>query len=94
VSHTSDADDIESRARRRVRMKMGFYTHALVYLLVNLALLAINSVGGRDHWHIWPLLWWGIGLAIHGIVTFVDLNSESLRKRMLEQEIARLRDKP
>lgn len=91
---STDPDDIEARARRRVGMKMGFYTHALVYVLVNLALFAINSVTGRDHWHVWPLLGWGVGLAIHGIVTFAGLSSEGLRRRMLAQEISRLRDGP
>ncbi|MFL6664877.1 MAG: 2TM domain-containing protein, partial [Rhizobacter sp.] len=40
-------DQLEARARRRVGMKMGFYIHALVYVLVNAGLYAINlSTGG------------------------------------------------
>jgi hypothetical protein len=75
-------------------MKMGFYTHALVYVLVNLGLFAINTVTGRGHWYIWPLLGWGIGLAIHGTVTFLNLHGEGFRERMLADEIERLRRKP
>jgi hypothetical protein len=94
VSRPTDSNDIESRARRRVGMKLGFYTHALVYVLVNLGLFAISSVSGRGNWHVWPLLGWGLGLTIHGIVTFVSLSGEGVRERMLEREVERLRNKP
>ncbi len=94
MSRSTESNDIESRARRRVGMKLGFYTHALVYVLVNLGLFAISSVSGRGNWHVWPLLGWGVGLAIHGIVTFIGLSGEGVRGRMLEREIERLRNKP
>ena len=94
MSRPIESDDIEARARRRVGMKTGFYIHALVYVLVNLGLFAISTVSGRGNWHVWPLLGWGLGLAIHGIVTFVGLRGEGLRQRMLEKEIERLRRGP
>jgi hypothetical protein len=94
VNRSTDSNDIESRARRRVGMKLGFYTHALVYVLVNVGLFAISSVSGRGNWHVWPLLGWGLGLAIHGLVTFIGLSGEGVRERMLEREIERLRNKP
>ena len=94
MSRPIESDDIEARARRRVGMKLGFYTHAVVYVLVNLGLFAISSVSGRGNWHVWPLLGWGLGLAIHGIVTFISLSGEGVRERMLEREIERLRNKP
>lgn len=94
MNRATRPDDIESRARRRVGLKMGFYTHLLVYVLVNLGLFAISSASGRGNWHFWPLLGWGLGLAIHGIVTFVSLRGEGLRGRMLEREIERLRSRP
>jgi len=96
VSRSSvEPDDIRTRARRRVGMKMGFYIHALVYVLVNLGLLAINIITGGVRWHVWPLLGWGVGLAIHGAVTFIGLRGgDGLHQRMLEQEIERLRGRP
>jgi hypothetical protein len=82
---------LERRARVRVGMKMGFYTHALVYVLVNVGLFALNeSVGGR-RWAIFPLLGWGLGLAIHGIVVFTALHTGGIRERMLASEVERLR---
>ncbi|HRP27145.1 MAG TPA: 2TM domain-containing protein [Burkholderiaceae bacterium] len=91
MNDDSRGDDIEARARRRVGMKMGFYTHALVYVLVNLGLFAIDAVRGDGRWAVWSLAGWGLGLAIHGIVTFANLRGEGIRQRMLEAEIERLR---
>ncbi len=83
--------DLQRRAQRRVNRKMGFYIHATVFVLVNLGLAAINWVGGGKAWHLWPLAGWGLGLAIHGIVTFASLSGDGLRKRMLDAELARLK---
>ncbi|MCB2020901.1 MAG: 2TM domain-containing protein [Burkholderiaceae bacterium] len=93
MNASTPPDDIEARARRRVGMKMGFYIHLLVYVLVNLGLFAINMARGGEHWAIWPLAGWGLGLAIHGIVTFLNLSGEGMRERMLKDEIERLRRK-
>lgn len=82
-------DSLEARARRRVRRKLGFYIHALVFVLVNLGLYAMHEFTGRGR----PVFLWGwaIGLAIHGAVAFISLHGEGLRERMLRQEIERMR---
>lgn len=85
---------LRKQAKRRVGMKMGFYTHALVYVLVNLGLFAINSWKGGPVWAVWPLAGWGLGLAIHGVVTFIGLRGNGLRERMLNDEMDRLRRHP
>ena len=82
---------IEARARRRVGIKMGFYIHALVFVLVNLGLYAFNTAMGGTRWSHFPLWGWGVGLAIHGIVTFIGLQGDGLRSRMLEREIEHLK---
>jgi hypothetical protein len=95
MDHVSKNASEEARllrlARRRVRTKNGFYIHALVYVLVNLGLFAINAATGHGHWAVFPLLGWGLGLAIHGIVTFASLQAGGLRERMVDNEMARLR---
>ncbi|MBX3622702.1 MAG: 2TM domain-containing protein [Rhizobacter sp.] len=83
-------DSIEARAQRRVRRKMGFYMHALVFVLVNAAIFVYAQMAGHDY-RPRLLLGWGLGLLIHGIVTFVSLQGEGLRERMLRQEIERMR---
>ena len=91
MSINTTPDDIETRARRRVGIKLGFYTHAVVFVLVNLGLFALNTATGGARWSHFPLWGWGLGLAIHGIVTFISLRGEGVRERMLQDEIARLK---
>jgi hypothetical protein len=81
---------LRRRARKRVDIKIGFYIHALVYVCVNLGLFAWNLYTGGHRWHVLPLLGWGLGLAIHGLVAFLSLRGDGLHQRMLDSEIRRL----
>lgn len=83
---------LQRQAERRVKQKMGFYVHATVFVLVNLGLAVIGIASGRS-WYLWPLAGWGLGLAIHGFVTFALLNGDGLRERMVRDEVERLRRK-
>ena len=93
MSRHYDRNDqsIEARAERRVRRKIGFFIHAFVFACVNGGLFVANQVTGGGAWHMFPLLGWGFGLAIHGLVTFVSLQGEGYRRQMLQEEIARMR---
>ncbi len=84
-------DPLLRRARRRVAMKTGFFIHALVFTLVNLGLFTLNQAIGGRAWSHFPLWGWGLGLTIHGVVTFLNLAGDGWRQRMLEAELARLR---
>ncbi len=88
---TAVDDAITRRARRRVGQKVGFFVHLLVFVLVNAGLALLSLSYGRSNWHLWPLAGWSLGLAIHGIVTFVGLNSDGLRERLVASEIERLK---
>jgi hypothetical protein len=86
---THDDDRIERLARRRAGMKMGWFIHAGVYLAVNLMLATIATMHDRN-WAIYPALGWGLGLAIHGIVTFLVTGGGGLQDRLVESERRRL----
>jgi len=89
--HLSD-EEIDRLARRRAGAKMGWYVHACVYVLVNLFLLAISEYGfGQRRWTVFPVLGWGLGLALHGISVFVLGTGSGLRERLIEKERERLR---
>ena len=88
-----DDDALTRRARRRVARKMAWYVHALVFVLVNLGLFALNQFTGNTRWHQWPLWGWGLGLTIHGIVTFLSLYSDGWRDDMVAKEVERLRQR-
>lgn len=88
---TPDAD-LKRLARRRVKLKTGWLIHAAVYTIVNLGLWAVDLATGGGRWHLWPLLGWGLGLAIHGAVTWFALAGGGVRERWVERELQRLRD--
>lgn len=87
----SPDDLLRKRAKKRVEAKMGWLVHATVFVLVNLLLLAINAVQGAPRWHVWPLSWWGLGLAIHGMVVLLSLSGDGLKQRLVQREIDALR---
>lgn len=80
---------LEQLARKRASAKLGWYIHASVYLLVNLLLVALSLASGR-HWAVFPLLGWGLGLAVHGAVVFLLSGGAGLHERLVQQERERL----
>ena len=58
------------QARKRVKELKGFYTHAAIYVLVNIMLFVINLLTGGGWWFYWPLIGWGIGLGVHALNVF------------------------
>jgi hypothetical protein len=92
MSQRLSPEEIEHLARRRAGAKMGWYVHATVYVLVNLLLLALSRYGfGHRPWSVFPVLGWGVGLALHGVSVFVLGKGSALRERMVEREREHLR---
>lgn len=82
---------IDKRARRRAGAKLGWYTHAAVYVLVNLVLLGLSANGfGTRPWSMFPLLGWGLGLTLHGLSVFLIGAGGGLREHLVQQERERL----
>lgn len=89
--NTLSTEEIDRLARRRAGAKIGWYLHALVYLLVNLGLLAFSQHGfGQRQWSPAPALGWGLGLALHGFSVFLLGQGSGMRERMVEKERERL----
>ena len=84
----SDAD-IERHAHKRAAARMGWLVHATVYVAVNALLFAIAWLSGR-HWAVYPLMGWGLGLALHGAAVWAVSPANGLYQRMLQQERLRL----
>jgi len=82
-------EDLERIAHKRAGVKLGWYVHAAVYLVVNLFLSAISfSFGSR--WSIYPMLGWGLGLALHGIAVFFLGAGSGVRDKLVRRERERL----
>ena len=74
------------RQVRRVRQRRELATHAVVWALVNLALIAIWAVTWRGFfWPVFPLAGWGVAVGIHAWVVF----SGSMDDREISEEIER-----
>lgn len=59
------------RARKRVKVKKGFFGHLSAYLAVSIFFLVINiATFDGEFWFFYPMLGWGIGLMIHYFSVF------------------------
>lgn len=86
--HAPDTD-LEQLAHKRASAKMGWYIHASIYVIVNLALAVLSAMSAR-HWAVYPAIGWGLGLAIHGLVVFLRIGGAGLHERMVQRERQRL----
>ncbi|WP_339834214.1 2TM domain-containing protein [uncultured Flavobacterium sp.] len=74
---TSPEDAKYYEALKRVKRIKGFYTHALVYLVINLMFVIINyqNLGEGESYFQWhnfiTAFFWGIGLLAHGLSVFL-----------------------
>ena len=91
----TEADEARMAAERRARERVGeiraFYHHLTVYLVVNAILFLIDIFSGGGTWFFWPLLGWGIAVAIHGLNTFQILpwSSKAWEDRKVRELMAR-----
>lgn len=84
-------EELDHLARKRAGAKLGWYSHAAVYVLVNLFLFSLSEYGfGSRRWSLAPLLGWGLGLALHGVAVFVLGSGSGLRERMVQKEREKL----
>ncbi|MCP3968948.1 MAG: 2TM domain-containing protein [Rhodobacteraceae bacterium] len=89
-AETMTDQEAYDRARKRAKKKLEFYNHVIVYAVVNGFLFAINLFTSPGYlWAVWPLMGWGIGLALHGVTVFLRTDDEELLDRMTERELGR-----
>jgi hypothetical protein len=84
-------DEIRKIAVRRVRAKQGFFTHLIVYVIVNLLLVSIWAIFTRGilFWPAFTMAGWGIGLLMHGLKVFVSQGD--WERNEIEKEVRRLK---
>lgn len=69
--------------RKKIELQFGFYVHLAVYIIVNALLIFLDLKKPGNIWFIYPLLGWGIGIAIHGLSAFI-------LPKMIEKEIGKI----
>ncbi len=59
------------KARKQVERIKGFYGNLAAYIISNIGLLILNLATSPEYlWFFWPLLGWGIGVLVHGMIVF------------------------
>lgn len=85
-------NDAYTAARRRAEAKYGFFVHLAVYAAVMLLLVVINLLTAPQAlWFVWPLIGWGLAVALHGLRVFALSDKNAILDAMTERE---LRDRP
>ena len=70
-------EDKYADAQRKVKRLKGFYTHLIVYIVINIMIVFINSRdldAGESYFKIenfFTAFFWGIGLLAHALSTFM-----------------------
>ena len=78
-------ESLDRLAHKRTGAKLGWYIHAIVYVLVNLFLAFVSSRSGHS-WAVFPALGWGLGLLLHGAGVWLAMPGGSLYGRLLDRE--------
>ena len=85
-----------AHARRRVAALKGFYVHLVVFALVLMGLLLVNSATGGPWWVLWVFLGWGLGVCAHGLAV-AGLRSRTIaawEERKLQDYLAEDGERP
>lgn len=91
-------DEIKyQQALKRVKRIKGFYSHLMIYIVINAMLLIVNykNHDGNEHFWRWQtfntVIFWGIGLVAHCLSVF--LPTFMLGNDWEERKIKELMDK-
>ena len=77
-----------TKAKKSVEVRMSFYIHLAVYLVVITLLIILNlTVAGDYFWAMWPIIGWGSAVIVHALFTFVFTTKSSLKERLIEKEM-------
>ena len=95
IQQTMEAD-ARTRARRIAEARYGFRWHALIYTFVNAGLVAIWFLTGEGFpWPIFPIVFWGIGLASHYMSAYhsfgrdwVERETEKILQQQTKKEVS------
>ena len=92
---TSEADArLMKLAKKRVKAKREFVWHLATYVLVNSFLIFIflttSGIFGY-FWPMWPIMGWGLGLALHGVSLALTLSDNTGSDNKIMEEYNRLK---
>lgn len=79
--------DPRAAAVQRIKGRREFYQHLATYLVVNVFLVVIWAMTGREggFWPAWVILGWGIGVVAHAWKVFAGdrpISEEDIQREM------------
>ena len=86
---SSDTETLREAALRSLKKRRDFRTHLMTYILVNTALVAVWAITmpGGFFWPVFPLVFWGIGVALNAWDAYV---AGDITEEQIEREVQRL----
>ena len=92
LSNSDHDQELRQEARKRAKVKLSFFGHLAIYVVVNIFLVVVNLLTAPESlWFYWVLMGWGIGLAAHGIAVYATHIGQNLLGRLEKGEMDRLR---
>jgi uncharacterized membrane protein YwaF len=82
--------ELRDRAVASLRKKHDFWSHLVVFVVVNAMLIVIWAMSGSGFfWPVFPIVFWGIGVFFHGWDAYAGPPSEA----RIRNEMDRLDDR-
>ena len=83
-----DQADEYAKARGRAEAKYRFFVHAGAYTAVMVLLVIINLLTTpQEPWFVWPLIGWGLAVALHGVQAFLLADKNAVIDALTEREM-------
>jgi len=85
----NDEEERRRSAVKRLKDKRDFRNHVASYVIVNSMLVVIWALSsGGYFWPIWPILGWGIGLAINAWAVYFQrpITEDDIRAEMEREQ--------
>ena len=80
-----EAHTLYERANNRAKGKKRFFVHFLKWAVMSIFFILLNIFTSDYFWAIFPIMGWGVALAMHGIKVYTDDWEESETQRELNR---------
>ncbi|UCB45343.1 MAG: 2TM domain-containing protein [Spirochaetota bacterium] len=83
-----------NQAKKIAQNKIAFLKHFIVFIFVMAVLAAINNLTDSGYqWWLWPALWWGIGVFLHFLFSFIFRGGglKRLEEDLVKKEMNRIK---
>lgn len=84
-----DRQSLYKTAKKRAGEKRRFFSHFLSWAVMSIFFIMLNIITSDYFWAIFPIMAWGIGVAMHGIKVYTHDWEDS----ETEREVRRLKRK-